>query len=134
TPEQLKIIHVEEPLEVLAPGSHQSATDAYARVLADAGATLPSRDPVDFRIMTQVRTGAGKVIQKETDLPPEQRWPKYYSLPKPVDSDNDGIPDYWEEQFGLNPHDATDAMRTNTAGRYANVEHYFNNTDPTGGS
>jgi hypothetical protein len=39
------------------------------------------------------------------------------------------MPDFWEGQFGLDPHDASDAMRI-TAGGYANIEHYFNNTTP----
>lgn len=110
----------------------QSATQAFETVLAEAGATLPGRDAVDLRIVNSVRDGIGKVIQRETDFPEDQRWPDYRSLPLPKDSDGDGLPDFWEKQFGLNPNDASDSAKI-SAGGYANIEHWFNNTDPTGG-
>src|SRR5262249_34909926 len=100
-------------------------------ILGNAGATLPARDAVDLRIVNDVRMGGGKIIEKEIDLPEEQRWPDYRSLPPPQDSDHDGLPDFWEKQFGLNPNDAGDGAKIG-AGGYANIEHYFNNTDPGG--
>jgi hypothetical protein len=39
------------------------------------------------------------------------------------------MPDYWEEQFGLNPDDPVDTMRI-AAGGYSNLEHYLNSTNP----
>jgi hypothetical protein len=113
------------------PESLEGTRVAYARVLAEAGATLPARDSVDARILRQVRDGTGKVIEKETNLAPRDRWPNYRSLPPPPDRDRDGMPDFWEEQFGLNPDDPADAMRI-AAGGYANIEHYLNSTNPTG--
>jgi hypothetical protein len=110
-----------------------SAAEAFDSVLADAGATLPARDAVDLRVVNGVRSGTGRVIGKEIDLPAEQRWPDYRSLPPLKDSDGDGIPDFWEKQFGLDSSDKTDSAKI-SAGGYANIEHYFNNTDPTGGS
>lgn len=115
----------------IEPMPEQSALAAYDEVLAEAGATLPSRDSVDLRIVRDIRNGTGRIIEKELDLPPNQRWPRYHSLPAPGDSDEDGIPDDWEKQFGLDPHRA-DSM-TIAAGGYARIEHYFNNTDPGGG-
>jgi len=126
----LPTIRVARPFDI-EPMPSQSAEAAYAEVLAEAGATLPARDAVDLRIVEDVRQGTGLIIEKETDLPPDQRWPNYRSLPAPVDSDGDGIPDFWEEQFGLDPHTA-DSMRL-AAGGYARLEHYINNTDPAGG-
>jgi len=131
TPEQRVAMIVDTPFAEL-PAQVQSAADAYETVLAEAGATLPARDATDLRIIRGVRDGSGRIIQKETDLPADQRWPDYRSLPAPVDSDHDGIPDYWEKQFGLNPNDASDSAKL--SGGYANIEHYFNNTDPTGGA
>jgi hypothetical protein len=131
TPEERKQMRVEKPFDV--PAVHRSsAAEALEEVLAGSGATLPSRDSVDWRIAEDVRHGKGHVINKETDLPPENRWPDYHTLPLPADADGDGIPDFWEKQFGLNPSDAADSTKI-SAGGYANIEHYFNNTDPTGG-
>jgi hypothetical protein len=115
------------------PASLQTAPEALASVLLDAGATLPARDAVDWRIVESVRTGQGRILAKETELPAAERWPDYVSLPAPADRDHDGLPDFWEEQFGLNPDDPTDSMRI-SAGGYANLEHYCNNTDPRGGN
>ena len=115
-----------------APEHLQSAAEAFDSVLSDAGATLPARDAVDLRITRSVRDGSGKIIGKEIDLPADQRWPDYRSLPAPADADGDGLPDFWEKQFGLNPTDASDSAKLSRG--YAQIEHYFNNTDPQGGA
>ena len=112
------------------PLAFQTAEAAFESVLADAGATMPARDAVDWRIVSSVRAGIGKVIGKEIDLSADQRWPDYRSLPKPQDTDADGIPDFWERQFGLNLNDPADSAELSNG--YANVEHYFNNSDPAG--
>ena len=44
------------------------------------------------------------------------------------DTDNDGIPDAWEEQNGLDKNDPTDAMKI-AANGYANIENYINSID-----
>jgi hypothetical protein len=114
------------------PAGLQTAQEAFEAVLQDCGATLPARDAVDLRIIRSVREGTGRIIEKETDLAPEERWPDYRSLPAPRDSDADGLPDFWEEQFGLDPRDAGDSAKLAEDG-HANIEHYLNNTDPAGG-
>jgi hypothetical protein len=123
---------VDAPIGDLPPRV-QSAAEAYKTVLAEVGATLPARDATDLRIVRGVRDGTGRILQKETDLPEDQRWPDYRSLPAPADSDHDGIPDFWEKQFGLDPQDPADSAKI-SGGGYANIEHYINNTDPTGGN
>jgi hypothetical protein len=115
------------------PVTTQTAEAAYESVLANAGATLPARDAVDLRIVNDVRNGTGAVINFETDIAESVRWPAYLSLPAPPDSDGDGIPDYWEDQFGLDKHSAKDAMADSDGDGYVNIEEYFNNTDPRGG-
>jgi hypothetical protein len=111
----------------------QSARDAFETCLEDAGATIPSRDFVDYRIVRDIRYGAGRVINTENDLPENQRWPTVWSLPSPEDSDKDGIPDYWEKQFNLKV-DKNDAMEDADGDGYANIEEYVNNTEPNGGN
>ncbi len=52
-------------------------------------------------------------------------WPELRSLPAPVDSDHDGMPDQWELNNGLNPHDATD-RNCKTKSGYTALEVYLN--------
>ena len=48
-----------------------------------------------------------------------------YNAPKPLDTDNDGMPDEWEKANGLDPNDATDAVKV-AANGYLNIENYIN--------
>jgi hypothetical protein len=116
------------------PVTTQRAVEAYQRVLADSGATLPARDAVDLRVIDDVRNRTGAVINFETDISAQGRWQTYHSLPAPLDSDGDGIPDYWEDQFGFDKHSSKDAMQDSDGDGYVNIEEYFNNTDPRGGT
>jgi hypothetical protein len=119
---------VGEPFAEL-PERLETAEQSFASVLAEAGATLPARDSVDLRIVESVRARTGRVIGKETELSERDRWPDYRSLAAPTDTDRDGIPDFWETQFGLDPQNPADGIVLGADG-YANVEHYFNNSDP----
>jgi len=44
------------------PIAAEPAPAAYEHVLAEAGATLPQRDSVDQRIVREVRTGTGRIV------------------------------------------------------------------------
>jgi hypothetical protein len=46
------------------------------------------------------------------------------------DSDGDGMPDYWEIQYGLNPMVSSDASLDPDQDGYANLEEYQAGTDP----
>ena len=112
------------------PVTTETAAEAFESVLANAGATLPARDAVDLRIVNDVRHRTGAVINFETDIPEPGRWQTYHSLPAPVDTDGDGIPDYWADQFNLGKNSA---LHKDAAG-YLYIEDYFNNVDPHGGT
>ena len=128
------------------------AAEAKQYVLANAGATLPKRDPVDTRITEQVRTG--KIVYAEnvklptsqfehrrapidsykkgiiTDVSQVGGYPEYKGSPY-KDSDNDGMPDDWEKKNGLNPGNASDAAQydKNKTG-YTNIEIFLNSVVP----
>lgn len=53
-------------------------------------------------------------------------WPKLYSSKAPVDTDNDGIPDSWEEANDMDPNDASDANKYELSKNYTNLEVYLN--------
>ncbi|MFT5084237.1 MAG: hypothetical protein ACI9Y1_002290, partial [Lentisphaeria bacterium] len=48
-----------------------------------------------------------------------------------LDDDNDGMPDVWEQQFALNPFDASDASIDTDLDGLTNVQEFENGTDPT---
>ncbi len=121
---------VNHPLP-MAPLTIQPAKEAYGRILAGAGASLPRRDAVDKRIVEEVRTG--KVTFDNgiiTDPNQVGGWPVLASGPAPADADADGMPDDWEKAHGLNPNDASDAAEDKDNDGYTNIEEYLNGTDP----
>lgn len=119
----------------------QTAQQAYLAVLDSAGATLPKRDTIDRRIVRETRnreatyegaayaligtTGihhpAG-IIDSQTDV---GGWPTLLSDTPETDSDNDGMPDWWEDEEGLNPADPDDRNLL-TADGYTMLEKYIN--------
>lgn len=105
-----------------------SAEDAYDFVLEDAGATLPSRDPVDRKVIKDVKEGKGSIINTKDD---DYEWPSYASGNPFRDSDDDGMSDYWEDKFGLNPNNAFDQNLDYDGDGYTNIEEYINQTSPT---
>jgi pectate lyase len=114
------------------PITQQTAEEAYELILANAGATLPHRDPVDLRVIEMVRTG--KVTFKDGIIisPADVGgWPEYKADVVEQDSDHDGIPDWWELKYGLNPNDASDASKDLNSDGYTNLEKYLNGIDPT---
>ena len=127
-----KTLRVDRPF-VVAPVTTQSAEVAYGLVLAQAGASRV-RDAVDRRVVEEIRTGTatfgasykggGKgIIDSQNDV---GGWPELRSLPAPVDTDHDGVPDVWELVHGLNPRDPADGPRATTPGGYTHLERYLN--------
>jgi pectate lyase len=114
------------------PVPTQTAQDAYEAVLQGAGCVLPARDSHDQRIVQEVRTRAGRVIDVQGGHPhgtpystSQSAWPVLSCGPAPTDSDHDGMPDAWEQQNGLNPTDPADRSRIG-AGGYTVLENYLN--------
>jgi hypothetical protein len=99
-----------------------SAEEAYKMVLEGVGATVPVRDPVDARIVAEVRNGSGGVVNSQKQV---GGWPEYKSGAAPKDSDGDGIPDDWEKAHALNPKDPKDAVKMQPSG-YTAIEDYIN--------
>ncbi len=151
--EQLwKMVHMEKPFE-MAPVTILPTDEAYEFVMKHAGASFPKRDAVDTRVMKQVKTGKifyAKDAKEHQPLYVKRRLPAdsykqgiitdpqqvgglptYKSVAGPVDSDKDGMPDQWEEKYGLNPNDASDANGDLSGDGYTNIEKYINGIDPT---
>lgn len=99
-----------------------TAPEAFAKLLARAGATLPKRDAADARVIAEIGAGGGQLINSPAEV---GGWPVLKSATAPLDSDDDGIPDAWEQTHGLNPHDAADGQRVGHDG-YTHLERYLN--------
>ena len=139
--EMMSKIRLEEPWKSMKI-NQETADEAYRSVLEGAGCILPRRDAVDMRIIEEVRNGnatyegASYKVKKRVADPSVPcgmidsqedvgGWPELKSLPAPVDSDHDGMPDEWEKKNGLNPHDASDRNGVAKNG-YTNLENYLN--------
>lgn len=98
------------------------AADACSLVLDEVGANRPRRDPVDTRVIDDVRNGTGRIIDKPEDV---GGFPTMNSATPEPDIDHDGMSDAWEMQQGLNPNDPADAPLDGDGDGYTNVEHYL---------
>jgi hypothetical protein len=93
------------------------ARAAYAQVLDGAGA-FP-RDPVDARIVDEVRSRTGKIGRDNRVLPALRDGDPY------GDADGDGMSDAWELRHGLDPR-RNDAWGDVNGNGWANLEEFLN--------
>jgi pectate lyase len=117
-------IRLDKPLKMAAVTT-QPATAAYTSVIKQVGATLPTRDVVDKRLIQEVRERKGALVQNAKGL----TWPKLKSVEALADTDKDGMPDAWEEKHGLKPETADNNGDVDGDG-YTNLEEYLNGTNP----
>jgi hypothetical protein len=115
-----------------APITQHTAQEAYELVLANAGASYPKRDPVDVRVIEMVRSGKPTFKNGIIDSPADVGgWPEYKGADPDADTDGDGIPDWWEKKYGLDPNDPSDANKDLNGDGYTNLEKYLYGIDPT---
>jgi hypothetical protein len=141
--------------EAFDPGvvTTHTAAKAYQKVLEFAGCSH-QRDSYDARIVEETSTGQAAfiglspynglggdwksvnypragIIDSQEDLRPNDAtagwtpWPILNSTTAPLDSDNDGMPDDWEDIRGLDPSDPADKNSLNKEG-YTRLEEYLN--------
>ncbi len=114
------------------PINSEDAKTSFVKVLQSAGASL-SRDDVDQRIIKETKNGTEKygksfmgggkgIIDEPEDV---GGWPDLKTLTPPIDSDNDGMPDNWENKNGLNPQNK-DHNDFKLDKNYTNIEVYIN--------
>jgi pectate lyase len=128
--------------------SVQSGRDCLDPVLTYAGASF-ARDGIDTRIAKETKDGTFTykgsnttakdpstkgLIDTQTDVADatwKDGWPVYAASAEQTarikDSDSDGMPDWFEEEFGLNTKDRNDAAQVtlDKNGRYTNLEMYL---------
>lgn len=110
----------------------QTAEEAFETVLAKAGCSL-KRDAIDARIVEEVRQGkytykgsngsTGGLIDTQGDV---GGWPELKGGEALTDTDEDGMPDTWENEKGLDPKKYSDCKEYTLSKSYTNLEVYLN--------
>lgn len=115
-----------------------SAADAFTRICEVGGASL-SRDSVDERACSDAKSGKATftdggngskngIIDTQSAV---GGWPEYSASESETervkDTDADGMPDWFEDQFGLDKADSADGNHKSLDkfGRYTNLEMYL---------
>lgn len=130
-------LRASEPFPVVSTKT-QSADEAYESVLKQVGAMRPVRDSIDNRIVQEVREGKARfgksfesggngIIDSQRDV---GGWPELKQGELELDSDFDGLPDFWETRYQFDPSNATDAQRDKDGDGYTQLEEWLNGTDP----
>ena len=123
---------VNKPFEYMKI-TEDRADVAYEKVLLLSGCSF-RRDNYDKAIVEEVRGGTAKggttygggnvgIIDSQEEV---GGWPVLNHIKPHKDSDNDGIPDYWEELNGLDPKDPNDSSISTLDNHYTNIEVYLN--------
>lgn len=94
-----------KPFSVGTPGIKRNAVSPFS--VRCVGATRPTRDAWDERIISEYRGGRGVVgISTDQQRVYPRRSPSRH--PASHDTDRDGMADSWEREHGLDPNDPTD--------------------------
>jgi len=94
------------------------AAELETTLLSNVGASFPSRDAVDERLINHFNVGDGSL--NEANI-----YPIIQNGTAPTDTDNDGMPDFWEDDNGLDKNDPSDRNIVQPDG-YTNLEYYLN--------
>ncbi len=121
--------------------TEQTAEECYQLVLDSAGASKV-RDAIDERIINEVisgtttysgsKTGTPGIIDSQTDV---GGLPALSSQPNLTDTDQDGMPDSWEIEKGLDPDYPDDRNDDRNTDGFTNLEEYLDDAitmDPVG--
>jgi hypothetical protein len=95
------------------------AASLASTLLSHVGSSYPTRDAVDTRLVANFNNGDGIFATSGT-------YPTINGGSAPADTDNDGMPDFWEIDNGLDINDASDRNIVQADG-YTNLEYYLNN-------
>lgn len=103
-------VPVSQPFDAPLVQTHE-ANDVWDVVLENAGATLPARNAVDRRIVSEVRTGVTRTIDTPGYV---GGWPALETAPGPIDTTRTACPTPGSESTASGPRSQT-GMRIRTA-------------------
>ena len=103
--------------------STSAPSEAYEYVLSNAGATMPTRDAVDRRIVEEVKNRSGRLLANDPET--VGGWPELASGEPYPDGDRDGIADDWESKNGLDVSNAEDGRLDSDGDGWTNLENFL---------
>lgn len=111
-------------LQPVIPVTENMASEAYAKILAGAGASL-RRDAIDTRLIMAVNSlgKEGKIIRDEAEV---GGMPEIKGGTAVVSTAGDGIPDAWKVARGLDVKAGDVAKGDRDNDGYTNLEEYLN--------
>lgn len=131
TDAEKEAMKLEEPHDFQNNVTTHTAEVAYDKVMQYGGASY-FRDPVDERIVDNVENSSYTfegsngsslgIIDSQADV---GGWPELQSNEAPEDTSEDGMPDEWKTEKGLNP-DKFQANGNDLSTGYDNLEVYLN--------
>lgn len=104
-----------------------TAAEAYNWIVDKVGASLPERDEVDNYMIDELLSlgTKGALLSGESELGLVNGVGNIFDGNRLLDTDNDGIPDVWEDANGLDKNNPDDAVLKAENG-YLNIENYIN--------
>ena len=110
-----------------------TAQNAYDKIVQTVGASYPRRDQVDNLMISDLMSKGttATYVYVQTDLTQKFGFINggaghVYGAPAPLDTDNDGMPDVWEDANGLNKNVPDALLVSTTHAPYLNIEVYIN--------
>lgn len=108
--------------------NQSSAENAYKYIVESVGASLPKRDKVDGYLIEELTSlgTLGTILRDERkayQYPLADTWKDMDTTNDIIDSDGDGMPDDFEDKWGLNKKNKDDAIKIAKNG-YTNIENY----------
>jgi len=114
-----------------------TASESYLNVLENSGAISPVLDDIDNRYIDEVKKNTVTYTGSKTcmkgflnSVKDAEGYPSHLTFKggeAPTDSDNDGMPDQWEIEHGLNPEYYYDSCQIYLSDEgYTNIELYIN--------